>query len=101
MRKAIIWSLLLFFSTLCGCSSRPEGTYVSDENPIYKSLTFKGQNTVVIRDGFLGMEHVSEYVIDDNLIRIKAEPSDLLFEIISRDTLEGEGFANGTFIKVN
>lgn len=99
MKKTILWSLLLFFTILYGCSPRLEGTYVSDENPLYKSLTFKGENTVVVRDAFFGMEHVSEYVIDDNLIRIKAEPSDLLFEIISRDTLSGEGFAEGLYVK--
>ena len=98
MKKTIFISLF-FLAILYGCSPRPEGTYISDENPIYKSLTFKGNNTVVIRDGFLGMEHVSEYIIDDNFIRIKAEPSDLLFEIISRDTLSGEGFAKGLYIK--
>ena len=99
MKKAIPFLLLMFFTALCGCSTRPEGTYVSDENPIYKSLSFKGKNTVVIRDGFLGMEHVTEYVMDDNFIRIKTEPSDLLFEIISRDTLKGEGFAKGLYVK--
>lgn len=99
MKKTILWSLLLFFTILYGCSPRLEGTFVSDENPIYKSLTFKGKNTVVIRDGFLGMEHVAEYVIDDNFIRVKAEPSDLLFEIVSKDTLSGEGFAKGLYIK--
>ena len=78
---------------------QPEGTFFSQDNPLYKSLTFKGKKTVVIRDAIFGMEFPSEYEKDEEFLRVKTDKSDLLFEIISEDTLMGEGFAKGLYIK--
>ena len=78
---------------------QPEGTFVSEDNPLYKSLTFKGRKTVVIQDGIIGMDFVTEYDKDEEFLRVKTDKSDLLFEIITEDTLKGEGFADGLYIK--
>lgn len=78
---------------------QPEGTFFSKDNPLYKSLTFKGKKTVVIRDAVFGMDFPSEYEKDEEFLLVKTDQSDLLFEIISEDTLKGEGFAEGLYIK--
>ena len=36
---------------------------------------------------------------DEEFLRVKTDKSDLLFEIISEDTIKGEGFAEGLYIK--
>lgn len=77
-----------------------EGTYTSKDNPFYKSLTFKGQSTVVIKDKIFGLDYPSSYEKDDDFIRIKTDKSDLLLQIITVDSLVGNGFAKGSFVKV-
>lgn len=78
---------------------QPEGTFVAKDNKLYKSLTFKGKRTVVIHDAIFGMDFPSEYDKDEEFLRVKTDKSDLLFEIISEDTIKGEGFAKGLYIK--
>ncbi len=75
------------------------GTCTSSDNPFYKSLTFKGKTTVVIKDAILGMDFPTSYERDENYIRIKTDKSDLLLEIVDSKTLVGEGFAEGVFTK--
>lgn len=74
-----------------------DGTYVS-KKALYKSFTFKGNSTVVIN--CFGFDFATSYEKDGNLIRIKTNQSDLLLEIITPDSLVGEGFAKGNFKKV-
>ena len=125
MKKSVLlYSLLLFF--ICACSYNTdnkeeqsgslmgdveaifekspkdiqlEGTFVAKDNTFYKSLTFKGKRTVVIRDAIFGMDFPSEYDRDEEFLRVKTDKSDLLFEIISEDTIKGEGFAEGLYVK--
>ncbi len=126
MKKIVLlYSLALLFT--CGCSNnankneeqnggllkeleavfekspkdiQPEGTFViQGEGLFYKSLTFKGKKTVVIRDAILGIDFPTEYEKDEEFLRVKTDKSDLLFEIISEDTIKGEGFAEGLYIK--
>ncbi|MBR4924658.1 MAG: hypothetical protein IKZ61_02805 [Prevotella sp.] len=123
-KPVLLYSLVLLFT--CGCSNnanknegqsgglleeieaifekspkdiQPEGTFVLQGNGFYKSLTFKGKKTVVIHDDIFGMNFPSEYEKDEEFLRVKTDKSDLLFEIISEDTLKGEGFAKGLYIK--
>ena len=125
MKKSVLlYSLMLLFT--CGCSNKvnnkqeqsnglmeeveailekspkdiqPEGTFVNQGKGWYKSLTFKGKRTVVIRDAVFGMDFPSEYDKDEEFLRVTTDKSDLLFEIISEDTIKGEGFAEGLYIK--
>ena len=124
MKKSFLLYLLLLF--LFGCSNnsssnqgqsggfskktdktfvkgpkdiQPQGTFITEDNPLYKSLTFKGKKTVVIRDAIWGMDYTTEYEKDEEFLRIKTDKSDLLLEIISEDTLKGEGWAEGLYIK--
>lgn len=74
------------------------GTFIS-ETSIYRKLTFKGKSTVVIYDKFIGIPFPTSYVIDEDYIRITTDKSDLLLRIKDNKTLEGEGWAKGTFKK--
>ena len=78
-----------------------QGTFVSDDNPFYRKLVFKGKRTVSIVDALFGMSFATSYEVDENYIRIRTDQSDLLFEVVDGNTLVGEGFAKGTFKKAN
>lgn len=78
-----------------------QGTFVSDDNPFYRKLVFKGKRTVSIVDAIFGLSFATSYEVDENYIRIRTDQSDLLFEVVDENTLVGEGFAKGTFKKVN
>ena len=76
-----------------------QGTYVSKDCAFYKKLIFKGKRTVTIIDAFFGFPFATSYELDEDLVKIKTDQSDLLFEIKDSQTLIGEGFAKGTFTK--
>lgn len=78
-----------------------KGTYVSKDCAFYRKLIFRGKKTVTIVDAFWGMSFASGYELDEDVIRVKTDKSDLLFEIKDSQTLVGEGFAKGTFRKAN
>lgn len=78
-----------------------QGTYVSKDCAFYRKLIFRGKKTVTIVDAFFGMSFASGYELDEDVIRVKTDKSDLLFEIKDSQTLVGEGFAKGTFRKAN
>lgn len=124
MKKTfLLYSMLLLFSFGCSNNSsnkgqssnlskkleetfikgpkeiQPEGTFVAIDKSLYQSLTFKGKKTVVIRDAIFGIDFPSEYEKDEEFLHVKTDKSDLLFEIISEDTIKGEGFAEGLYIK--
>lgn len=56
---------------------------------------------MTIVDAIFGFSLASSYELDENIIRIRTDKSDLLFEIKDSQTLIGEGFARGTFRKSN
>lgn len=74
-----------------------EGTYHNQGKGIYKAMEFKGSSTVLIHS--LGMKFACEYSMDGDLIRVKTDKTDLLFQIEDEYTIVGEGFAKGTYIK--
>lgn len=78
-----------------------QGTYESKDCVFYKKLIFRGKKTVTIIDAILGFPFSTSYELDEDIVKIRTDKSDLLFDIKDSQTLIGEGFANGTFIKVN
>lgn len=76
-----------------------QGTYVSKNCAFYRKLIFRGKSTVTIVDAIFGMSFATSYEVDEDLVRVRTDKSDLLFEIKDSQTLIGEGFAKGTFIK--
>jgi hypothetical protein len=72
------------------------GKYSCNSECIYSSFEFKGKSTVVISNIF-----AYTYVIDENYIRIKTDKSDLLLKITDQNTLTGEGFATGIYVKIS
>lgn len=99
-------SLLVLLTVSCSQNTSKEprqseislsGTWVSEDNPIYPVLEFKGKSTVVITA--LLFPVATSYERDEEFIRVKCDQSDLLFEIVSNDSLIGSGFATGTWIR--
>ena len=60
-----------------------------------------GHFSLFLVDAIFGFSFASSYEVDENIIRIRTDKSDLLFEIKDNQTLIGEGFARGTFRKSN
>ena len=74
-----------------------EGTYINDKSFI-GSVTFEGESTVLIN--WMGFELAGSYEKDENLIRVNSGEYNLLFEIITSDSLIGKGFLEkGYYIK--
>ncbi len=73
------------------------GKWESKENPLYPILEFKGKSTIVIKT-IMG-SFASSYERDEEFIRVRTDKSDLLFEIVSEDSIKGSGFAEGIWIK--
>ena len=76
-----------------------QGTFVSKDCAFYRKLIFRGKRTVTIVDAIFEFSFASSYELDEDIIRIRTDKSDLLFEIKDSQTLIGEGFARGTFRK--
>lgn len=76
-----------------------QGTYISKDCVFYKKLIFKGKRTVTIVDAIFEFPYATSYELDENLVKIRTDQSDLLFEIQDSQTLIGEGFAKGIFVK--
>ena len=77
-----------------------QGTYESKDCTLYKKLIFTGKSTVTIIAIF-GIPFSTNYDLDGNIVRISTDRGYLLFEIKDNQTLIGQGFANGEFIKIN
>lgn len=75
------------------------GVWTSTDNLLYPILEFKGKSTVIIQDGFFSLRFVSSYERDEEFIRVKTDQSDLLFEVVSADSLTGTGFTQGVWVK--
>ena len=78
-----------------------QGIFVSKDCAFYRKLIFRGKRTVTIVDAIFGFSFASSYEVDEDIVRIRTDKSDLLFEINDSQTLIGEGFAKGTFRKSN
>lgn len=73
------------------------GIWNSKDNPLYPTLEFKGKSTVVIKT-IMG-PFATSYERDEEFIRVRTDQSDLLFEVISADSIVGSGYAKGVWIK--
>lgn len=76
-----------------------KGLYVNTKGGIYRSFDFKGESTVSVKDGFIGLDFAVGYIIDGNIIRITSNSGDLLLNIKDENTLIGEGFSTGIYKK--
>lgn len=76
-----------------------QGTYVSNDCIFYKKLIFKGKKTVTIIDAIFGFPFSTSYELDEDIVKVMTDRGELLFDIKDSQTLIGEGFAKGTFVK--
>lgn len=75
------------------------GRWRSKDNKLYPVIEFKGKSTVVIST-FLGI-FPSSYERDEEYIRVRTDKSDLLFEVVSEDSIVGSGYAKGVWLREN
>ena len=77
------------------------GVWESKDNKSYPILEFVGRSTTIVQGGFGHWSITSGYERDEEFIRIgaKTECSDLVFEIISEDSIVGRGLTEGTWIR--
>lgn len=73
------------------------GIWKSKDNPFYPILEFKGKSTVLIKT-IMG-PFATSYERDEEFIRVRTDQSDLLFEVISEDSIIGSGYAEGLWVK--
>lgn len=66
-------------------------------NPI--SFVFNFWGSLQIIDAIFGFPFSTSYELDEDIVKVRTDRGDLLFEIKDSQTLVGEGFANGTFRK--
>lgn len=104
--KYVLFLILLLGVTSCkeiasyilSAKTKIEGTYVNDKS-LVGSVTFKGKSTVIVN--MLGFDLAGDYEKDGDLIKINVSSYDLLFEIITEDSLVGKGFIEkGSYIKI-
>lgn len=102
--KYILFIIILLGITSCKKiasvffkSTDIEGTYINCKSLI-GSITFKGESTVLVN--WMGFDLAGSYEKDGNLIKVNSGEYNLLFEIITSDSLIGKGFLEkGYYIK--
>lgn len=77
------------------------GLYVNTKGGIYQSFNFKGENTVSVRDGIIGLNFAAGYIIDGDVIRVTSNSGDVILNYKDENTLIGEGYSAGTYKKAN
>ncbi|MDE7473757.1 MAG: hypothetical protein K2M68_09270 [Muribaculaceae bacterium] len=78
------------------------GVWEPNDTKSYPALEFVGKSTVIVRGhGLILGPFTSGYERDEQFIRIEGDANmfNLLFEIISEDSIVGRGLTKGTWIK--
>ncbi|MCZ4244754.1 SH3 domain-containing protein [Pedobacter punctiformis] len=75
------------------------GTFASDSDTQYQSFDFKTKDSVVVKDVYSDSLFIAHYVIEGDMIKLQQEQNTILLLIRDENTLIGEGFTKGTFIK--
>ncbi|SEA92542.1 SH3 domain-containing protein [Pedobacter hartonius] len=86
-----------YFYTRFIVTTEVKGIYVNTRGGIYHSFDFKGENTVMVTDGLVGLQFASGYILDGKIIRITSNQGDILLNIQNEKTLTGEGFSAGEY----
>jgi len=75
------------------------GTFASNEDIQYKTFTFKSKDSVTVTDAYTDSIFTSKYVIDGDMIKLYDQQNTIMLLIRDDQTLIGEGFTRGTFMK--
>lgn len=75
------------------------GTFSSSEDVQYKTFNFKSKDSVTVSDAYNDSVFTSKYVIDGDMIKLYNQQNTIMLLIRDEQTLIGEGFTRGTFIK--
>jgi uncharacterized protein YgiM (DUF1202 family) len=75
------------------------GTFTSDSETQYQSFDFSTKDSVIVKDIYADSTFTSKYIIDGDMIKLYDQQNTILLLIRDENTLIGEGFTKGTFIK--
>ncbi len=75
------------------------GTYTGDTDAQYQSFDFKSKDSVVVKDIYVDSLFTAHYVIEGDMIKLQQQQNTILLLIRDENTLIGEGFTKGTFVK--
>lgn len=76
------------------------GVFRKTTEGVYASIEFLTSSRCVVTTGiFPYTEFPTSYSRDGDYIVVETDTSDLVFEIIDADTLEGSGYARGTYVR--
>jgi hypothetical protein len=75
------------------------GVFNSDSDTQYQSFNFKSKNLVEVRDNYADSTFTTNYVIEDDIIKLQQQENTILLMIRDEYTLIGEGFTKGVYQK--
>lgn len=75
------------------------GTFATSVDTQYNSFNFKSKDSVTVKDVYNDSLFTVKYVIDGDIIKLYDQQNSILLLIRDENTLIGEGFTRGTFIK--
>ncbi|WP_316805554.1 SH3 domain-containing protein [Pedobacter nototheniae] len=75
------------------------GSYTSSGDAQYQSFDFKTKDSVVVKDIYVDSLFTAHYVIEGDMIKLQQDQNTILLLIRDENTLIGEGFTKGTFVK--
>ena len=75
------------------------GTFSTSEDIQYQTFNFKSKDSVTVKDAYTDSAFTSKYVIDGDMIKLYDQQNTIMLLIRDDNTLIGEGFTRGTFVK--
>ncbi|RZK20463.1 MAG: SH3 domain-containing protein [Pedobacter sp.] len=75
------------------------GTFVSDSETQYKTFDFNTNDSVIVKDTYTDSTFTAKYVIEGDMIKLYDQQNMILLLIRDENTLVGEGFTRGIFMK--
>lgn len=98
--SAIIVLVVIYFCFVTFIKEKTvSGVYVSDSETQYKTFDFGTHDSVIVKDAYTDSTFTSKYVIDGDMIKLYDQQNMILLLIRDDNTLIGEGFTKGTFMK--
>lgn len=75
------------------------GVYTGSADAQYKVFNFKSTDSVMVQDIYTDSTFTAKYIIDGDMIKMYDQQNLILLLIRDENTLVGEGFTRGIFIK--
>lgn len=98
--SAIIVLVVIYFCFITFIQEKTvSGTFVSDSETQYKTFDFNTNDSVIVKDTYTDSTFTAKYVIEGDMIKLYDQQNMILLLIRDENTLVGEGFTRGIFMK--